>query len=339
MAERLLERRRLIFDVVSKRLAEFDDCELSALLSRSAQPRPSVHGSTTGIIDLEGTKVFVKQVALTDLERAAGPSTANVFELPGFYHYGVGSAGFGAHRELQASLQATGWALSGEMPYFPLTYHWRILPRNTPALSAEQRAWLDRAPEYWENNTAVRARLAAIDEASASIVLFVEYVPQGLGAWLTEQTTGGVSGAAEESIARIQRQWREAAAFMNDRGMLHFDMNASNILVDGDQIYVADFGLAISEGFDLGPEERAFFEDHRLYDASYVIWAFAEWLSPRGSRLPLTKELSKLVEPGCAVASAFGAFIKALATESKRTPFPKAVLESLSVGEAEKEGF
>ena len=42
--------------------------------------------------------------------------------------------------------------------------------------------------------------------------------------------------------------------------MLHFDLHRHNVLTDGEQLYVADFGLAICADFDLAPAERAFFE-------------------------------------------------------------------------------
>ena len=70
---------------------------------------------------------------------------------------------------------------------------------------------------------------------------------------------------------------------MNARGMLHFDLHRANLLTDGAQIYVSDYGLALCADFDLAPAERAFFEAHRLYDRGYVDWAFGEWLR-RASR-------------------------------------------------------
>jgi hypothetical protein len=239
---------------------------VAALLAETSSRSANIHGNQAGLIEIEGRKIFVKKIALTDLERTAENkgSTANLFNLPLFYH-GVGSAGFGAWRELNACLRASAWALSGECPHFPLVYHWRVLPRIAPpSLSAEQSGRLQRSVDYWDHSDAIRARLEAIFAASASIVLFLEYVPETLHAWLTGGLTNQRPVAA--AIPALYDQWRETAAFMNDRGMHHFDLHRHNVLTDGESIYVADFGLALCADFDLSPTERAFFETHRLYD-------------------------------------------------------------------------
>jgi hypothetical protein len=325
-----LDQRRRAHDALAARLAALGDDHLAALVPETGAWRASVHGSQSGVVEVDGAKVFVKQIALTDLERAAGGSTANLFGLPLFYQYGVGSAGFGAWRELSAYLKASAWALSGECPYFPLVHHWRVLPRTAPSLSPGQRAWLDGAPDHWDGSDAVRARLEAISGASASVVLFLEYVPHMLHAWLRERLSGpGPDAAAEAAILRIHDQLRDAAAFMNDHGMLHFDLNAFNVLTDGDQAYVADFGLTLCADFDLSPAERAFFEAHRLYDPSYLAWDFVEHLAPKADPPVLTPALKARVERCAPVAKVMRRFLGALSTQSKATPFPAAELAAL----------
>ena len=116
---------------------------------------------------------------------------------------------------------------------------------------------------------------------------------------------------------------------MNDHGMLHFDLNTSNVLTDGEQVYAADFGLAVCADFDLSPAERAFFDSHRLYDRCYVTWAFVEWLAPEAEPPPdLTPALSALVDRCAPVADILRTFFKTLREESKTTPYPAAELES-----------
>ncbi len=53
--------------------------------------------------------IFVKQIPLTDLEKQPENfrSTANIFKLPLSYQYGIGSAGFGAWRELATHIMTT----------------------------------------------------------------------------------------------------------------------------------------------------------------------------------------------------------------------------------------
>jgi len=326
-----LDRRRGLHDRLATRLAALSDDELAALAPETGSWRASVHGNQSGVIEFEGARVFVKRIALTDLERTVWNegATANLFDLPMFYHYGVGSAGFGAWRELQAYLKASAWVRSGEQPYFPLVYHWRVLPRTPLLFSDQQRAWLDRAPSYWDHSEAVRARLEAIAAASASVVLFLEHVPQSLHAWRKDRLTGqDVDAGLEATILRLLDQWQGAAAFMNDHGMLHFDLNADNVLTDGEQVYVADFGLAICEDFDLAPAERAFVESHRLYDACYVAWAFADWLAPRSDPPVLTPGLSARIGRYDPVAKIFLKFIRTLSEESKTAPYPATELEA-----------
>ena len=327
-----LDQRRRSHDALAVRLAAFSEDELAALVPETGSWRRHSHGSQSGVIDLDGAKVFVKQIGLTDLERTAGNegSTANLFGLPLFYQYGVGSAGFGAWRELRAYLKASAWALSGDCPHFPLVYHWRVMPRtpSTP-FSVEQLARLERATDYWDHSAAVRARLEAISAGSAAIVLFLEYAPQTLHAWLKHRLAGlGPDAALEATIVRLHDQWQGAAAFMNDRGMLHFDLNGYNVLTDGEQAYVADFGLALCADFDLSPAERAFFETHRLYDRCYVDWALVEWLAPEADPPVLTQALRALVGRCAPVASILGTFFETLRHGRKTTPFPAAELEA-----------
>ncbi len=329
LASARLEQRRKTYESVSAWLAALSDDQLAGRLAQAGSGGANVHGNRSGALEVEGAKVFVKQIALTDLERAAKGSTANLFGLPLFYQYGVGSAGFGAWRELEAYLKASAWALSGECPYFPLVYDWRVLPRTVRALSAEQRDRLDRLAAYWDGSPAVRSRLEAIVEASASIVLFLEHAPQTLHGWLKERSKGQpLDGTSETSIIRMHRQLREAAKFMNDRGMLHFDLHGWNVLTDGEQVYAADFGLALSSDYDLSPAERAFFETHRLYDRCYVDRVFVEWLTPEEEPPILTPELSARVKACAPVANVLRRFFQALREDGKTTPYPEAELRA-----------
>ena len=58
-------------------------------------------GGQSVLLIIHGSPIFVKKVPLTDLERQPENvmSTANLFNLPLFYQYGVGSAGFCSWRE------------------------------------------------------------------------------------------------------------------------------------------------------------------------------------------------------------------------------------------------
>lgn len=62
-------------------------------------------GGTSVQIDIENITVFVKKVPITELELKPDNfmSTANIFNLPMCYQYGIGSAGFSTWRELAAT--------------------------------------------------------------------------------------------------------------------------------------------------------------------------------------------------------------------------------------------
>ncbi|MFI7149955.1 hypothetical protein ACIBO2_33955 [Nonomuraea sp. NPDC050022] len=78
-------------------LASRSDRQLAESL-RQARELGSGIGGTSALLDVGGVPVFAKRVPLTDVERQADNvmSTANLFGLPPFCQYGVGSPSFGA---------------------------------------------------------------------------------------------------------------------------------------------------------------------------------------------------------------------------------------------------
>jgi hypothetical protein len=251
---------------VSAALSSYRDHELRELVD-AAQPLGSGIGGTSALLNVGGTPVFVKRVPVTDLELRPENfrSTANLFELPDFCHYGVGligTPGFAAWRELEAHVMTTNWVLAGDHEGFPLMYHWRVLPHPGQSLS-EELADVDRAVAYWGGNDRLRGRIEAVRDAPASIALFLEHLPHNLHDWLGAQVgTGGF----ESACAMVERELQAGTSFMNARGLLHFDAHFWNILTDGERLYFADYGLAMSSEFDLSPDERRFFAEHQAYD-------------------------------------------------------------------------
>lgn len=109
-------------------LAGLDDEALVGLLQKANAGTEGFGGRTTQLAVSEA-RVFCKLIPLTTLE--AQPenykSTANLFQLPSYYQYGIGSVGFGAWRELAAHELASEWVASGKQDQFPLMHHWRIV--------------------------------------------------------------------------------------------------------------------------------------------------------------------------------------------------------------------
>ncbi|MFD8893973.1 protein kinase family protein [Streptomyces sp. NPDC059566] len=348
------DARLAVYGTVATRLSLLSDRRLGEMVA-SAPPLGSGIGGRSAELDIHGTRVFVKRVPLTDLETRPGNvrSTANLFGLPMFYQYGLGSAGFGAWRELAVHAMTTNWVLGGEYEGFPLMYHWRILPDSAPAGFADEFGGIDNAVAYWEGSQPVRKRLEAIGRSSRSLVLFLEHVPQTLAALLQEhrataQTPGGGAPAwAEDALAR-------GTAFMSSHGLVHFDAHFHNILTDGRLIYFADFGLALSSGFELSATEQQFLADHVGYDRDYTASrlihhlvdrvrggmeadAFLqEWIAGRRPRT-VPREIAAILERHAPASVVLDGFHRRLLSESRQTPFPGAELNLFAhAGEASR---
>ncbi len=261
---------------VSTALALLSDRRLGELVEAAPLIGSGI-GGTSVSLEVEGTPVFAKRVPLTDLERRPDNvmSTANVFQLPTRYQYGVGSAGFGAWRELAAHVMTTNWVLGGRCAGFPLMYHWRVLPGPTPVPSDPLE--LERTVGYWGGSPAVRERLAAIDRASAGIVLFLESIPIGLRDWLAAQVAAGPD-QVEAACAMLERDLRAVVPFMNANGLVHFDAHLGNMLTDGERLYLGDLGLAASHRFELSAPEREFLWTNRSYDGCHTVTVLVNWL-------------------------------------------------------------
>ncbi|NUT20640.1 MAG: protein kinase family protein [Hamadaea sp.] len=329
-------------DVVSGRLAALSDQQLMAMLGE-ATPGAVGIGGATATVDVDGVRVFVKQVPLTDLERQPEHvgSTANLFDLPMYYHYGLGSAGFGVWREVAVHTMTTRWVLADEFAGFPLVYHWRVLPRSPVTPDPEDN---ERIVARWGGSTAVRRRLTAIDQASASVALFMEHIPYSVHSWLTEQTAVGGQTAAV-AYQMVEREINAGIAFMGSRGLAHFDAHFLNLLTDGDRVYFADFGLAMSDTFDLEPAERSFLREHAGYDRGHSATHFTHWLISNLAGVPwgeaddhlrahaggldLPEIAAGIVGRNRDVAVTMGRFYRDLRTVGLETPFPAEELATM----------
>lgn len=101
-----------------------------------------------------------------------------------------------------------------------------------------------RAGAYWGGGSQARRRIEALQQSSASVALFLEYIPQNLHQWLGEQVDAG-GEAADRACAMVERDLEAGTSFMNSRGLLHFDAHFENILTDGQRRFFADYGPAM----------------------------------------------------------------------------------------------
>ena len=330
---------------ISTELALLSDNELMGLVLRGNQLGSSIGGASVSLT-IGNQPVFVKKVPLTELERQNAFSTENVFNLPSYYQYGIGSTGFGAWRELATHIMTTNWVITGECQNFPLMYHWRVLPEPAPKImTPEDLKEAEDSVRYWENSIKIRERIQAIQKASYSVVLFLEQIPETVDEWLKRQVNlrGGNIGAA---CTLLEKDLKAVSEFIGSKGLLHFDAHFRNLLTDGSRVYFADFGLATSNRFRLSNEELEFFKKHRDYDRFYTVTHLVNWLitaiAGRDKIEPILQEhaagnpqkslhssIEAIFQRYHPIALVMNRFFGELQTRSRKTPFPTDELTKL----------
>lgn len=349
--------RTALFTQISTALALQGDQELTRLVDGAEQLASGI-GGTTLAFEIEGCRVFAKRLRLTDLERRPENrmSTRNLFELPTFCQRNVGSAGFGVWRELAANVMTTDWALSRKLESFPLMYHWRVLEGAASSDAAplpDELSDIRAMVAYWDGSEAVGERLKALAGATASVVVFLEYLPWNLSAWLDRQLAAGPA-AMEAACAMVERGLTDDVPLMNSLGLLHGDAHLGNILTDGHRLYFADLGLAMSERFELSTEESRYLDHNASLDRCYVLAKWVNWLvkalAPTVSTVPERMELVRAISqgqgvhrltpdmPACVaetirrhapIATLINDFYVRLHSESRSVSYPRDAIESL----------
>jgi hypothetical protein len=297
------------FAQISAALALQSDEQLTRLVDEAEQLATGIGGSTLAF-DIDGVRIFAKRVRLTDLERRPEHrmSTANLFELPTYCQRNVGSAGFGVWREVAANVMTTGWVLARQLESFPLMYHWRVLggaaaPGAKPA--PDELADIEGMVSYWDGSQAMRARLKALADATASVMIFLEYVPWNLSEWLSQQMAAGPE-AMESACAMVEHGLTVDVPLMNALGLLHGDAHHGNILTDGHRLHFADLGLATSARFQLSDDEQSYLQHNASLDCGYVRAKWVSWLvkawAPAASSLQERMEWIRDIARGQAVS-------------------------------------
>lgn len=340
-----LDKRLSTYGSVSTGLSLLSNMQLMELLDK-ARPLGVSIGGITSLLEINDTLVFVKRIPLTDIEREPHHilSTANIFNLPTYCQYGIGSPGFGVWRELAAHTMSTNWVIAGECPNFPLMYHWRVLD----AQESDPNEKLERDSVYLNGFTEVRARLQAMQNASSSLLIFMEYFPHNVHQWFS-QAISKDKQTAEAACMMVEENLKTITSFINSRGMLHFDAHFWNMLTDGEQLYFSDFGLAISSEFSLSKNEKAFFKQHHRYDQCYTLTHLVKWLlielfgegnwwavlheyAKGNTQETLLLSISVVVTRYAPICIVMTNFFEALKSAPATTPYPVDELERLCVG-------
>lgn len=252
------QQRRADYFQRSSQLIQIDNAQLQHLF---ASNEAQIGWGQSQTLTIEGNKFFVKRIPMTDLEFNNMFSTKNLYDLPTYYNYGVGSAGFGIFRELVAHVKTTNWVLNGEIATFPLLYHYRVIPFSGECIEVDPEEH-ERYVTYWGGNEKIGQYLLDKRNANYELVLFLEYIPHVLEHWLMDHC---------EQIDDVLEQLRLSIHFLGKRDVIHFDANFDNILTDGERVYLTDFGLVLDREFALSDTEKAFFAAHTSYDYGLVL--------------------------------------------------------------------
>jgi hypothetical protein len=268
-----IELRRKRYFKLNSQIAQLDNAQLCSLFANSELNESSTGWGQNHAIILGESKVFVKRVPVTNLEFDNQFSTRNLYDLPTYCNYGFGSTGFGVFRELITHIKTTNWVLEGEIATFPLMYHYRIIPffgRRTDA-DQENLKNLKGYVEYWGNSENLGKYVLDRAIANHELVMFLEYIPHILETWLRENPN---------KLKQSLDSSRQTIDFLRTKGIIHFDAHFRNVLTDGKQVYLTDFGLVLDKSFPLTRDEESFFEQNRFYDYGEILRNISHLIRP-----------------------------------------------------------
>jgi hypothetical protein len=207
------------------------------------------------IIEIGGTKVFVKKIPVAELFAKNKFETANLYDLPMHYNYGIGSAGFSPWRELLLHIKTTNFALTEKIDNFPLLYHYRIIKDNAKEIDTTK---IEGQINRWNNDKNIKKYLEDREIATMQIILFFEHIECNLYDALQRKKI---------SYENFLSQAFLIIKFLNKNGILHMDSHDGNYLVDSNgKLYLADFGISIDNKFNLSQDEKNFMENNSSYD-------------------------------------------------------------------------
>lgn len=258
-----VELRARKYFQLSSQFAQLDNEQLHFLFEHSESHKSSSGWGNNHTIVLGNSQVFVKRLPVTDVEYNSLFSTKNLYHIPPSYNYGFGSPGFNVFRELVTHIKTTNWVLAGEISTFPLMYHYRIIPFSGTHGDVEL--------EQWGNNENVRRYVQDKARSNYELILFMEYIPLILEAWLHSNPN---------TLQKFLNDLCTTIDFLRANGIIHFDAHFRNILTDGQQIYLADFGLALDKSFTLTKDEVTFFKQNLFYDYGEVLRNLGHLIRP-----------------------------------------------------------
>jgi hypothetical protein len=203
-------------------------------------------------VEVDGCPLFVKAVPVTERELDAGLPTTNLYGIPPSFNYPFGSPGLSVGRELAFARQSTEWVDTGECSSFPILIRDHVIqrPQPTRSVSGDYSAYrgdVESVSEYLHDRaTATSALVLVYEDLAECAADRIVTSPSDVG-WI---------------VADVEH----AIAFLQGRGVVHFDVDLFNVVTDGERAYIADHGLVMDPTFDLSMEERQFLVRNRHFD-------------------------------------------------------------------------
>jgi len=213
------------------------------------------------IINVNDTKIFTKVIPITKIDLENMYDTSNIHNIPMYYNYGVGSAGFGCWRELAFHIKASNWVIDNKCPNFPILYHYRIIENKTIATKFKKYKFNKIKFEYWDSNENIELYIKNRSNTNHFIVMCLEYFP------LTLYKTNII----KENVYWYQKQILKIISFLKKQKVIHFDAHLGNLVTDEKILILTDFGLVLDKSFSLSKQEMSFFNRNTNYDKATLI--------------------------------------------------------------------
>lgn len=147
--------------------------------------------------------------------------------------------------------------------------------------------------------------------------------------------------AIDSALLMVESSLPSAVSFMNQNGLLHFDVHFQNVLTDGQRVYISDFGLAMSSRFGLSESEMQFYELNKTHDGCYVVAHLVNWLVTAlvgsmerperidfirrcadGYQPDVTGSAAAIIRRYAPIATVINDFYTDLVSDRRSTPFP-----------------
>ena len=253
-----MDNRKQKYYKLNTKISYLSDKDISEL----KKEKESTGWGKNAIVSIDNEKVFIKKIPLTKLEYDNQFDTANLYNVPVYNNYGVGSMGTNCYRELAMHVKTTNWVLNNDIDNFPLMYHYRIIKNIAPLKHFDKKDELEKYVKRWNNNENIKKYAIAKDNAEYEIVIFLEYFPYVLYDHLKSDA---------EQVTSYITQMRKTIDFLKKNNIIHFDAHVGNIVSDGTIFCLTDFGLVLDMDFNLTKQEQDFFKRNDHYDYSMVM--------------------------------------------------------------------